>query len=147
MANRKLVPRKVKPIKPKAGVKGPGRPTKTEVSSEADLKEKYLDILRRIGYTYHAAKMVGITPKILDRWLQEDPAFAASYKEIVEEVEKLRLNDLEAAAFQRAIARSDQLMKFLLSALDPNKYRERVEQDVKARLNVQWDDNLELEEL
>jgi hypothetical protein len=120
-----------------------GRKPSVPVTEEQELKQKYLEVLKRVGYSYHAAKTVGITPKILHRWLEEDPAFAMSYQEIVEELEKLRLNDLEAAAFQRALARSDQLMKFLLTSLDP-RYRDRIEQ--KGGITISFSDNVTTEE-
>jgi hypothetical protein len=120
-----------------------GRKPSVPVTEEQELKQKYLEVLKRVGYSYHAAKTVGITPKILHRWLEEDPAFAMSYQEIVEELEKLRLNDLEAAAFQRALARSDQLMKFLLASLDP-RYRDRIEQ--KGGITISFSDNVVTEE-
>ena len=113
---------------------------------EGELKRQYLDALKRMGFPYHAAKLVGISPRVMHRWLEDDPAFAAHYGEIVEEWEKVRLNDLEAAAFRRALERSDQLMKFLLASLDP-KYRDRVEQDVKGKISLDMNENLSLEEL
>ena len=126
--------------------KASGRKPTTPVESEQELKQKYLEVLKRVGFVYHAAKTIGITPRILHRWLQEDPAFALSYQEIVEEPEKLRLNDLEAAAFQRALARSDQLMKFLLSSLDP-KYKDRVEAGLRGGVTVTFEDNVATDEL
>lgn len=124
----------------------PGRKPSTEAETELDIKERYLDALRRMGFPYHAAKAVNVSPRIVHRWLEEDPAFAATYQDIYEEWEKTRLNDLEAAAYRRALERSDQLMKFLLASLDP-KYRDRVEQEMRGKVHVEFEDNLNLEEL
>jgi hypothetical protein len=134
-------PRVLKPLRQKSRR---GRKPAIAPTDEQALKQQYLDVLKRIGYSYHAAKTVGITPKILHRWLEDDPAFALSYNEICEEAEKLRLNDLEAAAFQRALARSDQLMKFLLASLDA-KYKDRIEQ--RGNITVAFQDNVEADTL
>jgi len=134
--SKRLIPKRVKVTR----AKRTNRVAHGE--EEVELKEKYLDHFQRIGYAYHAAKMVGISPRVLHRWIEDDPAFAERYKEIAETIEKIRLNDLEAAAFMRAIERSDQLMKFLLASLDP-KYRDRVEQDVRGRVQVEFEDNID----
>jgi hypothetical protein len=102
---------------------------------------RFLAAYARTGTILHAALESGIERRLHYRWLDEDPAYAATFAE----AEVAAVEMLEREARRRAVdgveepiywqgqkidtlrKYSDALLIFLLKAARPDKYRERVD--------------------
>lgn len=113
-------------------------------------REKFLEYYREIGIVRDAANLAGIDRTSVYRWINSDEEFAKQFKEAKEEaVEKLEREAIRRAAegvekpvFYKGeridIVReySDNLLMFLLKGMKPEKYAERVKQDIKAQVEM-----------
>ena len=79
-----------------------------------------------MGTVRSACTAAGIGRRTWYDWLEEDRAFAALVDDAREDV----IDQLEKAAFQRAMDGSDGLLIFLLKALRPGKYRDALKIDM-----------------
>jgi hypothetical protein len=109
----------------------------------AEIREKFLGLLREIGNVTHAAAGAGIGCASVYEWRYDDPAFARDWDAAV----RLGGEGLEDIARERARNGSDLLMIFLLKGIFPEKYRDRVTIDLNQQVTVQDLRKLPREEL
>jgi hypothetical protein len=83
---------------------------------------KFLETYAKTGSMTGAAKAAKISLASHSRRLETDPAYRKAFEGAQEQVVDL----LEAEAFRRALAGSDELLIFLLRAWEPDRYREHV---------------------
>jgi hypothetical protein len=102
----------------------------------ARVKEAWLVAYRLTGNVTEACKAAHVARCTAYGWRESDPEFAAAW----EEANEIAIDALEAAARQRALDSSDQLMMFLLRANRPDKYNDTTRVDV--RLGRLSDDDL-----
>jgi hypothetical protein len=113
-------------------------------------REKFLAAYRELGIIRDAAKVANIARATVYRWL-DDETFRAQFEEAKEEA----IEKLEREAVRRACEGvdkpiyykgqlvdtvreySDTLLIFLLKGLRPDKYAERVKQDVNATFTIE----------
>jgi AcrR family transcriptional regulator len=109
-------------------IKHPTRKYKTQ-KSDAN-KKLFLEKYRECGTRLVACRAVNISRKSVYDWEKNDPEFAAAMREAEKEVVEI----LENTALQRATSGgSDQLLMFLLKALDGNKYSERIRHEFTSK--------------
>lgn len=115
----------------------------------AENKEKFLAEFARCGRAVQSARAVGITPKTHYHWFEHD----AEYRERCEEARQAYCESLEAEADRRAVEGvdkpagwyrgvaggtvreySDSLLRDRLRAEMPDKYRERIDVQMKGAL-------------
>jgi hypothetical protein len=89
-------------------------------------KARALARFRQLGTVRSACIAAGIGRRTWYDWLEEDRAFAALVYDARDDV----VDELEKAAFQRAIDGSDGLLMFLLKAFRPSKYRDALKIDM-----------------
>lgn len=117
-------------------------------------KRAFLAALSEVGNITGASKITGIARKTHYNWMQEDPAYAAAYKEAIEEAAE----NLETEARRRAVQGtakpvfyqgnqcgtvqeySDTLLIFLLKGAMPEKYAERYQGTINNNINVTIED-------
>jgi len=110
-------------------------------------KRAFLAAFAECGTVTHAAEIAGISRRMVQYWKKDDPEFAEAFR-IAEEKAADRL---EQEAWRRAIEGvaepvyhkgevvgyiqkfSDTLLIFLLKGVRPEKYRERVSQEITGR--------------
>ena len=71
--------------------------------------------------TKQAAQIAGVSKATLYRWRDEDPEFAQAWLESRDK----SMEDLEVAAYRRAIQGNDRLLMFLLKSHMPLTYNKR----------------------
>ena len=86
--------------------------------------ERFLTLLSDYGNVTIAAKGAGISRLTAYRYRNTDSHFAEQWEAALE----LGIDGMEDEARRRAVTVSDTLLIFMLKALRPEKYRERVEQ-------------------
>ncbi len=86
--------------------------------------ERFLALLSDYGNVTIAAKGAGVSRFTAYRYRNTDTRFAQQWDAALE----LGIDGLEDEARRRAVLASDTLLIFMLKALRPEKYRERVEQ-------------------
>lgn len=109
----------------------------------AELKDFFLDALRKVDYRAHACKVVGVPYSAVKRWMESD----AEFTEAVLEIEELITERCRAAVIKRAVdgveepvfyqgvatdtktVYSDLLLMFELKRRDP-KYRDRAQLEI-----------------
>ncbi|HEY1298130.1 MAG TPA: hypothetical protein VGJ60_34045 [Chloroflexota bacterium] len=109
-------------------------PTPGQVSHQ---KKKFLEHFRVEGNIRQAALAAGIARGNVWRWREHDEHFAQAFRQAELEATEY----LEHIAFGRATRSenaSDLLLIFLLKARAPEKYRERVEQNVSGAVTVRY---------
>jgi hypothetical protein len=104
-------------------------------------KKRYLEYYAKFGLVYTCAKLAGISPKTIQLWRVKDVSFAeleAAAKlqyieKMEEEADRRGMSGVEKPVYQggRRVGVvkefSDTLLIFRLKAMDPKKYRERLE--------------------
>jgi hypothetical protein len=109
-------------------------PTPGQVSHQ---KKKFLEHFRVEGNIRQAALAAGIARGNIWRWREHDEQFAQAFRQAELEATEY----LEHIAFGRATrseSASDLLLIFLLKARAPEKYRERVQQEVSGAVTVRY---------
>lgn len=99
----------------------------TTVTPEKEVpawRERFLSLLSDYGNVTVAAQGAGISRLTAYRHRHADPLFAQQWEAALD----LGTDGLEDEARRRAVSGSDTLLIFMLKALRPEKYRERVEQ-------------------
>lgn len=109
-------------------------------------KRAFLVAYSEVGTITHAAELAGITRRTVQNWKNSDPDFAAA----MVEAEEKAAERLEQEARRRAVEGvaepvyqggkqvgtvrkySDTLLIFLLKGAKPEKYRERVSQEISG---------------
>ncbi len=94
-------------------------------------KERYLEALAAVGTLSGACRVAGISPHTVYAWEADDPAFVDRQAEA-----RTRVADrLEEMALSRALNVKDPhghlMIIFMLKALRPDKYRERIKVDLE----------------
>ena len=106
-------------------------PSKVAFPLSAEAKRMFLDALLVTGGNItKAAGIAGCTRQNVLRWRDTDPAFAEEFEETLE----YTTENLEEAAYLRALKSSDVLIQFLLKARRPEKYRENIKLDTEMSL-------------
>lgn len=88
----------------------------------------FLEALAQEPNVARACREAGISRKTAYKWRKDD----ASFREAWDEVLEASVDDLEAKAFSRALEGSDYLMRILLSAHRPERYRETSRHEVSG---------------
>lgn len=91
-----------------------------------DWRPRFLEAYAKSGNVLASAQAAGVTRQWVYRYANAHPEFADAWHE----AEQDAIDVLEAAARTRALSGSDTLIIFLLKALRPEKYRERVDVNV-----------------
>lgn len=112
--------------------------------------EKFLELLREVPNITRAARLLGLTPRAFRNHKEKNPEFSALWDEALEEA----IERCEAEVHRRAFEGtekpvtfqgvitdtyreySDTLAMFLLKAHRPDKYRERVDQNITGGLSL-----------
>ena len=104
-------------------------------------KKAAIDAYREYGTVSAACLAADIGRSTWYRWKKEDAEFAEAVAEAEEDV----ADSLEKEAIRRAKESSDTLLIFLLKGHKPEKYKDRVHQDISGELTVKNipDDELE----
>lgn len=92
----------------------------SDTKNQASAQQAFLITYRLTASVTEGCRAAHISRQTAYVWRREDPEFAALW----EEAQEIAVDDLEAAARQRALDGSDTLMIFLLKANRPDKYRE-----------------------
>lgn len=106
-------------------------PTRKQVRPQSEAKKAiFLEKYREAGTRLVACRAANISRHAVYDWEKNDPAFAAAMREAEKEVVEI----LENTALQRATrGGSDQLLMFMLKALDGDKYSERIRHEFTAK--------------
>ena len=109
----------------------PSHTTRAEHQADvrAQRKRRFLDAYREIGFVKHAAATAGISRKTCYAWRDEDPAF----REEFDAIDAGWTDELERIATKRAKDGSDDLMKFLLAARNPSRFRGAAKVELTGR--------------
>jgi len=91
----------------------------TKKERQAEFLEAYVEY----GTKLRACDATGISYCTVKTWAKKEARFAKAMKEATD----LVCENLESHAHARAKAGSDGLLTFLLKALNPEKYRERID--------------------
>lgn len=104
-----------------------------------DWKPAFLEALATTGNIAGSAKLAGITRQNAYVAKKDDPEFAASWNEALDQA----MDDLEGSAYARAKESSDVLTIFLLKAHRPQKYRDNIrhEHDGSVVVRVEYADH------
>lgn len=99
-------------------------------------KEQFIEQLQRDGNVTRSCEAVNLARSTVYGWKRESEEFAAQWDQAVD----AGVGALEDEAVRRALKGSDTLLIFLLKANKPEKYAERVKQDVTASItvDVEW---------
>lgn len=96
-------------------------------------KALFIEALRITGNVAQSCTAAGVQRKTVMRAREKSVEFARAWDEALED----STDDLLRVARERAIARSDQLLMFLLKAARPETFREKSPLDLKSEdLNV-----------
>lgn len=95
-------------------------------------KAAFLRAYAKVGGKLAAAKSMGIGPRTVYEWEQEDEEF----RQAVLAVEEADTQELEKIARKRAAKKSDLLMMFLLKGRKPLKYRDNVKVEHAGSVTV-----------
>lgn len=87
-----------------------------------DWMPPFLARLRGSGTVRYACEAAGVSRQTVYAWKRRDPEFARQWDEAQEDA----VEALEAAARVRALSGSDRLLMFLLRAIRPDKYGDRL---------------------
>lgn len=112
--------------------------------------DKFLELLREVPNVSRAARTLNLTPKAFRHHKAKNPEFAEAWDDAIEEgIEKCEAEVHRRAfegtekpvTFQGVITDtyreySDTLAMFLLKAHRPDKYRERVDQNITGGLSL-----------
>lgn len=109
-----------------AAKKNPGQ------ANQAHKKAAFLKAYEKTGGKSLAAKAVGISRGIVWEWEKADEEF----REAVLAVEEADTEELEGIAAERARAKSDLLMMFLLNGRKPEKYKQRTQTEHSGEVTV-----------
>lgn len=106
-------------------------PTRKQVRPQSEAKKAiFLEKYREAGTRLVACRAANVSRTAVFTWENNDPAFAAAMREAEKEVVEI----LENTALQRATrGGSDQLLMFMLKALDGDKYSERIRHEFTAK--------------
>ncbi|TXH40692.1 MAG: hypothetical protein E6Q97_39115 [Desulfurellales bacterium] len=106
-------------------------PTRNKVRPQSVAKKAaFLEKYREAGTRLVACRAANVSRSAVFAWEKNDPEFAAAMREAEKEVVEI----LENTALQRATrGGSDQLLIFMLKALDGDKYSERIRHEFTAK--------------
>ncbi len=113
---------------PSVPTAGPGEPPRRR---RPDWTQTFLRVYRDSANTRLSAEAAGVSRSTVYRRAERDPRFAAAWQDAEEDA----ADELEAIARDRAMRSSDGLLKWLLSAARPQKYRAGY--DVRAELRAE----------
>lgn len=123
-----------------------GMVKKMATAATAEKKKKFLELFRQTGNVTTAAEAIGLNRATPYKWREKDPEFAAAWDMAVEEA----ADRLEQEAWRRAVEGveepvyqggklvgkvrkySDTLLIFLLKGNRPEKYADRVKQEISG---------------
>jgi hypothetical protein len=97
-----------------------------------DPERRFLDTYAKTGSITGAAKAARISLAVHHEKLETDLAYRKAFEGAREQVVDL----LEAEAFRRALAGSDDLLVFLLRAWQPDRYREHIVHEHSGTLTL-----------
>jgi len=100
-------------------------------------KTEFLKWLRVTGRVNRACDIVGIGRRTVYEWKSEDPQFREAWIAAKAAARESRVEQLEEAAYERAIKRSDSMLRFMLKAEKPEKYSDNPE--VERPVMLIWD--------
>lgn len=108
------------------------RRTKAAMQRQQDgKKERFLEAFAAVGTLTGACRVAGVSPHTVYAWEENDPTFSGRQAEAQSHV----ADRLEEMALARALNAGDPhghlMIIFLLKALRPDKYRERIKVDVE----------------
>lgn len=112
-------------------VKSPGKPRYLDFSK--DKKRDFLEKLANCWSPTAAARSVGMTREMVFKHREGDAAFAKQWDDAIEQ----SVDTLEDQAINRAMNRSDTLMIFMLKALRPHKYGDKLNVTNNVNITVQ----------
>lgn len=92
----------------------------------AEDRDRFLEAFAQLGTVVAACAATNIGRRTVYTWRDDDPDFAARWREAEEDATQ----NLEAEAVRRATSGSDVLLIFLLKARRPAVYRERRDLDL-----------------
>lgn len=92
----------------------------------------FLQALKEKPIVGRAAEMAGITVSTAYKLRGRSPAFAAAWDDAVVR----GVDGLEEVAMERALEKSDKLMELFLKGLRPERYREKLDVNVDARVEI-----------
>jgi hypothetical protein len=98
------------------------------VGVPTDRRALFLRELARSPVVGRAARFAGLSLSNLYRLKREDERFSAAWDEAL----TAAVDDIEQAAIDRALEKSDKLLETILKAKRPEEYRERVDVQVAA---------------
>ena len=102
-------------------------------------KRAFLAAFESCGSVSRACKAAEINRSTHYEWLESDPEYVQAFDEAKENCGE----ELEAVARERAVKGSDTLLIFLLKGCMPEKYKDRVSQDVKHEFGDLPDEELD----
>ncbi|MHC4121372.1 MAG: hypothetical protein ACYSWO_28195 [Planctomycetota bacterium] len=105
------------------------------VGIPSDRRALFLRELSRSPVVGRAARFAGLSLSGLYRLKREDERFSAAWDEAL----TLAVDDIEQAAIDRALEKSDKLLEMILKAKRPEEYRERVDVKVAAVGRIEVD--------
>jgi hypothetical protein len=129
----------------------PAEPAALEHRSSQQKKEAMLAAYLKCGTIFHGCKGAGITRRTHYDWMKADPAYRDAFEDAAEAV----ADNLEAEAMRRAREGwpepvyyqgevcgsvrkfSDLLLIFMLKALRPDKFRERIDLKHSGKLGLE----------
>lgn len=118
------------------------RPQETRGARTLARKEGFLVAYKKWGSQAKALEEAQVSYKTLQEWLREDAVFAEAFDTLTKELQLGMKEELETAAFRRAVVKSDRLAQFLLMRLDP-AYGQRVKHE-EGPIQVILKENLDL---
>lgn len=102
------------------------------------IQENFLRLMGAGVSVVAAARACKVSRAQLYRWKDSEPEFEAAWIEARTKFEAHRLEQVEDASFENAMAGSATMQKFLLQSYAPETYTERHELEIKERVLV-WD--------
>lgn len=105
------------------------------VGVPADRRALFLRELARSPVVGRAARYAGVSLSSLYRLKREDERFSTAWDEAM----VCAVDDIEQAAIDRALEKSDKLLEMILKAKRPDEYREKVDVKVAAVGRIEVD--------
>lgn len=105
------------------------------VGVPVDRRALFLRELARSPVVGRAARYAGVSLSSLYRLKREDERFSAAWDEAM----VCAVDDIEQAAIDRALEKSDKLLEMILKAKRPDEYREKVDVKVAAVGRIEVD--------
>lgn len=96
-------------------------------------RERFLSALSRTASVTAASQAAGIGRRTAYNWRDADEAFAAAWDDALES----GTDALEDEAVRRALDGSDTLLIFMLKARRPEKFKERVANELSGKVDMQ----------